>query len=69
MPIFGQKIYEVFARAKRDEPLRHIGSVTADNEDLARAYACMTYDEETWIEMVLVPREAVIPVLEVEPHA
>ena len=50
--------YEVFARKLRAEPLRLIGSVVAPDDDLAAAYARATYDEERWIEMAIVPREA-----------
>jgi 1,2-phenylacetyl-CoA epoxidase PaaB subunit len=52
--------YEVFARKAREEPLRLIGSVVAPDQDLAMAYARATYDEERWIEMAIVPKEAVI---------
>jgi 1,2-phenylacetyl-CoA epoxidase PaaB subunit len=54
------KQYEVFARKARVEPLRHVGRVVAPDDDLARAYARATYDEERWVEMVIVPSEAVI---------
>lgn len=52
--------YEVFARKAREEPLRQVGSVVAPDDDLAQAYARATYDEERWVELVIVPREAVI---------
>lgn len=58
-------IYEVFARRTHDEELRHVGSVNATDDDLAKAYAWTLYDEETWVEMCVVPREAVIPIT---PH-
>ena len=54
------KQYEVFARKARVEPLRHVGRVVAPDDDLARAYARATYDEERWVEMVIVPSEAMI---------
>src|SRR5262249_55928832 len=50
--------YEVFARKLRVEPLRLIGSVVAPDDDLAAAYARATYDEERWVEMAIVPRDA-----------
>jgi 1,2-phenylacetyl-CoA epoxidase PaaB subunit len=50
--------YEVFARKTRVEPLRLIGSVVAPDDDLAAAYARATYDEERWVEMAIVPRDA-----------
>jgi len=52
--------YEVFARKAREEPLHLVGSVVAPDDDLARAYARATYDEERWVEMIIVPKEAVI---------
>jgi 1,2-phenylacetyl-CoA epoxidase PaaB subunit len=52
--------YEVFARKARVEPLRQVGSVVAPDDDLAMAYARATYDEERWIEMMIVPKDAVI---------
>jgi 1,2-phenylacetyl-CoA epoxidase PaaB subunit len=51
--------YEVFARKTRMESLRLVGSVVAPDDDLAAAYARATYDEERWIEMAVVPREAI----------
>jgi 1,2-phenylacetyl-CoA epoxidase PaaB subunit len=53
------KVYEVFARKARPEPLRQIGSVVAPDSDLAAAYARATYDEERWVEMKIVPKEAI----------
>jgi 1,2-phenylacetyl-CoA epoxidase PaaB subunit len=55
-------VYEVFARRNHDEELRHVGSVNATDDDLARAYAWTMYDEESWVEMCVVPRQAFIPV-------
>ncbi len=55
-------IYEVFARKRRGDPLRHIGYIDAPGDELARVYAWKTYDEENWFEMCVVPRGAVIPV-------
>jgi len=53
--------YEVFARKSRAEPLHHVGSVVAPDDDLAMAYARATYDEERWVEMVIAPRGALLP--------
>jgi 1,2-phenylacetyl-CoA epoxidase PaaB subunit len=50
--------YEVFARKTRAESLRLVGTVVAPDDDLAAAYARATYDEERWIEMAIVPRQA-----------
>jgi 1,2-phenylacetyl-CoA epoxidase PaaB subunit len=51
--------YEVFARKTREESLRLVGSVVAPDDGLAAAYARATYDEERWVEMAIVPREAI----------
>jgi 1,2-phenylacetyl-CoA epoxidase PaaB subunit len=52
--------YKVFARKTRVDPLHQVGSVVAPDDDLAKAYARATYDEERWVEMVIVPRESLI---------
>ena len=52
--------YVVFARKVRVEPLRQVGSVVAPDDELAKAYARATYDEERWVEMMIVPKDAVI---------
>jgi 1,2-phenylacetyl-CoA epoxidase PaaB subunit len=52
--------YDVFARKTRVEPLHQVGSVVAPDDDLAMAYARATYDEERWVEMMIVPKAAVI---------
>jgi 1,2-phenylacetyl-CoA epoxidase PaaB subunit len=64
--IMSKQLYEVFARHKREDPLGHIGTVRATSDAFARVYARNTYDEENWAELVVVPREAIIPVLELE---
>jgi 1,2-phenylacetyl-CoA epoxidase PaaB subunit len=51
-----QKVYEVFARKNRGEPLRHIGNLNAPDDDLAQVYAFDTYDEEKWFDMWIVDR-------------
>lgn len=56
------EIYEVFARHRRDEPLRHVGTVTAPNVEMARVYARLIYDEDMWDTMVVVPRAAMVSV-------
>ena len=63
-----QKIYEVFARKSHEEPLMHVGSVNAPNDELAKVYAWTAYDEEKWVEMCVVCREEVIPVLNSEAN-
>ena len=54
------KIYEVFARFNREEPLHHIGNVIADDDELARLYAYTLYDEWSWQEMIMVPRQEIV---------
>jgi 1,2-phenylacetyl-CoA epoxidase PaaB subunit len=46
--------YEVFGRGKPDEPLSHIGSLTAPNIALAKSRAKMMYAERQWIELSVV---------------
>ena len=60
-------LYEVLARKTRQDPLEHIGTVNATSADFARVYARTIYDEENWVEMVVVLRQALIPVIELEP--
>jgi 1,2-phenylacetyl-CoA epoxidase PaaB subunit len=62
-----KQLYEVFARHKREDALGHIGTVRATSDTFARVYARNTYDEENWAELVVVPREAIISVLALEP--
>ncbi len=64
-----EPVYEVFARKVEGEPLRHVGSVAAPADALARVYARSIYDEEAWIEMYVVPRRAIIPVESVHTEA
>jgi 1,2-phenylacetyl-CoA epoxidase PaaB subunit len=52
--------YDVFARKTRVEPLHQVGSVVAPDDGLAMAYARATYDEERWVEMMIVPKAAEI---------
>ncbi len=56
------QVYEVFARKDHTEALKHVGSVNAADDDLAKAYAWTMYDEENWVEMCVVPRGDFIPI-------
>jgi hypothetical protein len=56
-------VWVVFARRAYEEPLRQIGTVEADDLDLARVYARSIYDEFAWIEMAVVPRDALVTVI------
>jgi 1,2-phenylacetyl-CoA epoxidase PaaB subunit len=57
-------VWQVYARRKYEEPLHEIGNVMADDVELAKVYARSIYDEFSWVEMVLVPREAIVTVIE-----
>jgi 1,2-phenylacetyl-CoA epoxidase PaaB subunit len=58
------RVWQVYARRKYEEPLHEIGNVMADDVELAKVYARSIYDEFSWVEMVLIPREAIVTVLE-----
>ena len=49
-------IWEVFARKAYVDPLHHIGTVAESDESLALVCARAIYDEQPWIQMILVPR-------------
>ena len=53
-------MWEVFARRKFDEPLHHVGTVAADDPDLAQVYARTIFNEFSWVEMILYPRSGSI---------
>jgi hypothetical protein len=57
------QIWVVYARQKYDEPLHEIGTVEADDVDLAKVYAQTIFDEFAWVEMVIVPRHEVVTVI------
>lgn len=57
-------VWLVYARRKYDEPLHEIGNVMADDVELAKVYARSIYDEFAWVEMVLIPRDSVVTVIE-----
>ena len=58
------RVWHVYARRKYEEPLHEIGNVMADDVELAKVYARSIYDEFTWIEMVIVPRDSIVTVIE-----
>ncbi len=62
-----RELYEVFARKERRDALAHIGTVRAPNDDFAKVYARNTYDEENWVEVIVVPRNALITVVDLVP--
>ena len=57
------EIYEVFAKVKTNEPLRHCGNVMASDEEGAKVYAYKMYDEFPWTEMVVIPRREIVTVI------
>ena len=57
--VASSQVWEVFARQEYDQPLHHVGAVTEDDEDLALVCARSIYDEQPWIEMIIVPRGAI----------
>ena len=56
-------VWVVLARKKYEEPLYEVGTVTADNPDMAAIFAQSIYDEHPWIEMVVTPRDAIQTVI------
>ena len=54
-----ETVWEVFARKAYEEPLHHVGTVTESDEQLALVSARAIYDEQPWIQMILVPRSAI----------
>ena len=54
-----ETVWEVFARKEYKEPLHHVGTVTESDEQLALVSARAIYDEQPWIQMILVPRSAI----------
>lgn len=66
-PLGQDRIYEVFARKDRADPFRHVGAITAPGPELARVYAWQTYDEQTWFEMTVAPRDVFVSVNQDKP--
>ena len=56
-------IWHVYARRKYEEPLHEIGTVMADDIELAKVYARSIYDEFSWVEMVIMPRASIVTVI------
>lgn len=61
--IMPDQIWIVLARREYDEGLRQVGTVEAENRELACVYARSIYDEFAWIEMAVVPRDALVTVI------
>ncbi len=58
-----ERVWLVLARREYEEPLRQIGTVEADDRELAQVYARSIYDEFAWVEMAVVPRDALVTVI------
>ena len=58
-----RRVWIVLARRKYDEPLYQVGTVSAEDADMAALYAQSIYDEHPWIEMVVAPRDALRTVI------
>ncbi len=56
-------VWQVYARRKYDEPLHEVGNVMADDVELAKVYARTIFDEFSWVEMVIIPRDCIVTVL------
>jgi 1,2-phenylacetyl-CoA epoxidase PaaB subunit len=52
-------IWEVFARVQYDDPLHHVGTISEPDEDLALVAARAVYDEQPWVQMIIVPRSEI----------
>ena len=59
----GIEIYEVFAKVRTNEPLRHCGNVMASDAEGAKVYAYKMYDEFPWTSMVVIPRREIITII------
>ena len=62
--VMADRVWLVLARRTYEEPLRQVGTVEADDPELARVYAQSIYDEFAWIEMAVVPRDTLVHVIE-----
>jgi hypothetical protein len=61
--IHADRVWLVLARRTYEEPLKQVGTIEADDFDLARVYARSIYDEFAWIEMAIIPRETIVTVI------
>ncbi len=57
------KVWQVYARRKHEEPLHEVGNVMADDVELAKVYARTIFDEFSWVEMVIIPRDCMVTVI------
>lgn len=59
--------YLLLTRIKRGDDLIQVGSFKAVSDELAKVYAQHIYDEEDWVEMHVVRKDALISVRNPEP--
>ena len=57
------QVWQVYARRKYDEPLHEVGNVMSDDVELAKVYARTIFDEFSWVEMVIIPRNSIVTVI------
>ncbi len=57
------QVWQVYARRKFEEPLHEVGNVMADDVELAKVYARTIFDEFSWVEMVIIPRDCIVTVI------
>ena len=57
------QVWQVYARRKYEEPLHEVGNVMADDVELAKVYASTIFDEFSWVEMVIIPRNSIVTVI------
>ena len=63
LPTTTYDYYEVFAREQMDGLLAHIGCLSAPNPETALSQARLMYSEKIWVEMCMVRRDNVIPII------
>lgn len=55
--------YEVFGRGRQDSGLWYLGMIRAVRPEDAEVFAYATFDEQNWLEMLVVPRHAIVDVV------
>ena len=53
-----------FVPHSNDVSVDRVGNVMADDVELAKVYARSIYDEFSWVEMVIIPRDSIVTVIE-----
>ncbi len=60
MAVTTEEPYEVYGRGRKDSALWHLGMVRAVDVSDAEVFAYMTFDEQKWVEMLVVPRSRLV---------